>query len=217
MAVRDNTKSQIPHIQMQQNPKSKIEKIRTMSSLRIYSFNPNAWYLGIVKFFDARKNIGYIASNNQGMSMGKYEQDFWICDESFVDKTAAVQDQVVVFQIEYQKDGRKRATNVRAFSNVSDEDNKLASNYLVYHEMVELKDYKVNMLNRCEVPRNYLLAKLKDIIEMQETRSVESTVKILSDFIGKYNTTCPTTNRRYIFLRILTRNSKSIGLNYSHC
>lgn len=133
------------------------------------------------------------------MSMGKYEQDFWICDESFVDKTAAVQDKVVVFQIEYQKDGRKRATNVRAFSNVSDEDNKLASNYLVYHEMVELKDHKVNMLNRCEVPRNYLLAKLKDIIEMQETRSVESTVKILSDFIGKYNTTCPTTNRRYIF------------------
>ena len=73
-----------------------------MTGIRIPSHNPEDWFLGVIKFFDSRKDFGYIASNNCGMRLATYEQDFWVNSDCFTDSSAKVEGALVVFQWEHQ-------------------------------------------------------------------------------------------------------------------
>jgi len=166
---------------------------------RIYVCDPDAWFLGVIKFYDTQKDFGYIASNNCGMNFATYEQDFWVNSECFADGTAKREGALVVFQWENQKGGKRRAMNVRRFSKASEEDCILASNYCGTHEIVQLKERSVNMLGLCSLPRQYLLPKFRESILNNENRNAETTLKIFGQFISKYKTVLPLNNWRYIF------------------
>ena len=180
-----------------------------MTGIRIPSHNPEDWFLGVIKFFDSKKNFGYIASNNHGMTLNTYEQDFWVNSECFTDPSAKVEGALVVFQWEHQSGGKRRAKNVHRFSKSKEEDCKLAMKYCGAYEVVQLKERKVNMLGLCCLPRQYLLPQLKETIVSQGTRSPESTLEIFKQFVGKYKTILPPNNWRYIFSKDFDSELKS--------
>lgn len=167
--------------------------------IRIPSHNPEDWFLGVIKFFDSRKDFGYIASNNCGMCLATYEQDFWVNSDCFTDSPAKVEGALVVFQWEYQSGGKRRAKNVRRFSKSLEEDCKLAVKYCGTHEVVQLKERQVNIVGLCGLPRKYLLPQLKASIISNENRDTGTTLKIFKQFIGKYKTVLPPNNWRYVF------------------
>lgn len=177
--------------------------------IRIYACDPNAWFLGVIKFYDSRKDFGYIASNNCGMNFATYEQDFWVNSDCFADETAKREGALVVFQWESQKGGKRRAKNVRRFSKSNEDDCKLASNYCGTHEIVQLKERSVNMLGLCSLPRQYLLPKFRESIFNNENRNVETTLKIFGQFISKYKTVLQPNNWRYIFSKDFESELKS--------
>lgn len=176
---------------------------------RIYACDPYGWFLGVVKFYDPRKDFGYIASNNCGMNFATYEQDFWVNSDCFVDETAKIEGALVVFQWENQRGGKRRAKNVRRFSKSNEDDCKLASNYCGTHEIVQLKERSVNMLGLCSLPRQYLLPKIRESILNNENRNAESTLNIFGQFISKYKTVLPPNNWRYIFSKDFESELKS--------
>ena len=76
-------------------------------------YGEDKFFIGMIKFFDSAKGFGYIASNNCGMQSARYNQNFYVNLESFLDETAKKEGCVVAFQIDKQDDGKKRAVNVR--------------------------------------------------------------------------------------------------------
>jgi cold shock CspA family protein len=122
-----------------------------MNSIRIYSFDPKSWFMGVIKSFDTSKGFGYIASNNYGIRVATYNQDFYINSDSFYDSSCISEGTVVVFQLEYVKNDKKRAINVRPFSNTQKNDILLALNYLESHEMVQVNGSMKNMLIMCQI------------------------------------------------------------------
>lgn len=177
--------------------------------IRIPSYNPEDWFLGVIKFFDSRKDFGYIASNNCGMSLATYEQDFWVNSDCFTDSSAKVEGALVVFQWEHQSGGKRRAKNVRRFSKSVEDDCKLAVKYCGTHEVVQLKERQVNMMGLCGLPRKYLLPQLKASIISNENRNIETTLEIFKQFIGKYKTVLPPNNWRYVFSKDFDSELKS--------
>ena len=99
-------------------------------------------FLGIVKFFDSKKDFGFISSNNNGMKSSNYNQIFYVDSSSFMDEKAKKESVIVVFQVAKQDDGRKRAINVRLITD-SEDDIKLVLSYYGEYEKVEYNNGKI--------------------------------------------------------------------------
>ena len=102
-------------------------------------YGDKTFFIGAVKFFDAAKDFGFIASNNCNMPSPKYNQDFYVNSNSFLEEDAKKEGRVVVFQVEKQDNGKKRAVNVRRITK-SDDDIQLALSYYGDHEYIEYRD-----------------------------------------------------------------------------
>ena len=101
-------------------------------------YGANKYFIGAVKFFDTNKDFGFIASNNCNMPTPKYNQDFYVSSASFIENEAKKEEQIVVFQVDKQNNGKKRAVNVRRITK-SEEDSLLALSYYGDHEYIELR------------------------------------------------------------------------------
>ena len=99
-------------------------------------YGADKFFIGVVKFFDTNKDFGFIASNNCNMPSPKYNQDFYVCSASFIEDEAKKEGRIVVFQVDKQDNGKKRAVNVRRITK-SDEDAPLALSYYGDHEYIE--------------------------------------------------------------------------------
>ena len=51
-------------------------------------YGEEKFFIGAVKFFDASKDFGFIASNNCNMPTPKYNQDFYVNSNSFLEDDA---------------------------------------------------------------------------------------------------------------------------------
>ncbi len=147
-------------------------------------------FIGVVKFFDAIKGFGFIASNCCGMPDQKvYKQDFYIDTSSFPDGKHIREGGIVVFQIEQQTRNRVKAVNVRIVSK-TDEDKELFLQYYDDYEEVELKEGTVNVFRHFR--RNHSTQRLLEIVahrvENEDLRSIERTAKLVSSLIDHFET-----------------------------
>ena len=133
-------------------------------------YGKDKYFIGAVKFFDVIKDFGFIASNNCNMPSPKYNQDFYVNSESFMEDGAKVEGQVVVFQIEQQKNERKRAVNVRCITK-SYEDVQLALSYYGEHEYINIKNNRINLYRSINKPLGMVAKKVQEIIENDPERS----------------------------------------------
>ena len=67
-------------------------------------YGKDKFFLGIIKYFDTKKEIGHIASNNCGMTSLKYNQNFYVDSTSFTEIKAKKESAIVVFQVARQDD-----------------------------------------------------------------------------------------------------------------
>lgn len=102
-------------------------------------YGKDKYFIGAVKFFDVNKNFGFIASNNCNMPTSRYEQDFYVDSSSFIEEKAKGEGCIVVFQVEKQENGKKKAVNVRRITK-SNEDLNLALSYYGDYEYIIYKD-----------------------------------------------------------------------------
>lgn len=166
-------------------------------------------YIGIIKFFDCNKDFGFITSNNCNMSTIKYNQDFYINSFSFVEEEAKKEGHIVVFQIQKQANGKKKAINVRKISQ-SDEDIKLSLSYYGDHEYVEYKDgKKINLYTHLYKPLKLVAEKVQNIIEKDTKRSPENTTKHFQFFVEHYKIS-GNLKERFIFDRQFYTEEKCI-------
>lgn len=169
----------------------------------------NRKFIGIVKFFDFDKDFGFIASNNCNMSESKYKQDFYVNSIGFIEDNAKREGCIVVFEVEKQRDGRKKAVNVRRISK-SDEDIALALSYYGDHEYVDFKDgSKINLYCCIYKPVKLVAEKVKDIIIKDTERSPKRTTQHFVFFIEHYKQ-YPFSKDRYIFDRDISKGETSI-------
>ena len=110
-------------------------------------YGEDKYFIGIVKFFDADKEFGFIATNSCGMNEPSYNQEFYVNGVSFIESNAAKEGAIVVFQVELQNKGRTRAINVRYIRN-NDEDRLLGLKYYGPYEKITIKDRKINFFNK---------------------------------------------------------------------
>lgn len=167
------------------------------------------FFIGAVKFFDVKKDFGYIASNNCNMSSPKYNQDFYVNSSSFIEEDAKKEGRIVVFQIHKQSDGKKRAIQVRCISK-SDEDVQLALSYYGDHEFINYKDNrKINLYTHTYKPVKLVAEKVQGIIENDEERSPKRTVEHFTFFINHYKKE-DFSEDKYIFDRDFSKDEKTI-------
>ena len=157
-------------------------------------------FIGVVKFFDAVKGFGFIASNRCGMPDQKeYDQVFYVDTSSFPDGKHIKDDGIVVFQIEQQSSNRLRAVNVR-FISKSDEDKELLLQYYDDYETFNLKDRTVNVFRHFKF---HSVLRLLEItaqrVENEELRNVERTTKLITSLIGHFYTRKINGATQYIF------------------
>ena len=62
-------------------------------------YGDDLFFIGAIKFFDTKKDFGYIASNNCGMPVTDYKQDFYVKTSSFVDKTAISEGRIAALKL----------------------------------------------------------------------------------------------------------------------
>ena len=149
-------------------------------------YGEDKFFIGMIKFFDSAKGFGYIASNNCGMQSARYNQDFYVNLESFLDETAKKEGCVVAFQIDKQDDGKKRAVNVRKVAN-TEEDFRRAMDYYGDHERVELKDkITSNLIRNIPIPRGMYMERVISNIQNDPGRTPEKTVRHIDFFIKHY-------------------------------
>lgn len=172
-------------------------------------YGRDKYFIGAVKFFDVNKDFGFVASNNCNMPTPKYKQDFYVNSASFIEDDAKKEGSVVVFQIERQESGKKRAVNVRRISK-SDEDVALALSYYGDHEFIENKDNrKINLYKHTFKPLRMVADKVKHIIENDSERSPEKTAEHFKFFVGHYKQE-EYSKDRYIFDRQFSTGEKPI-------
>lgn len=165
-------------------------------------YGKDKYFIGAVKFFDVNKNFGFIASNNCNMPTSRYEQDFYVDSSSFIEEKAKGEGCIVVFQVEKQENGKKKAVNVRRITK-SNEDLNLALSYYGDYEYITYKDNKkVNLYSHISKPIELVAEKVQAIIENEEERSPEKTVKHFKFFIEhykeeKYSKDCYIFDRHY--------------------
>ena len=149
-------------------------------------YGADKYFIGAVKFFDTNKDFGFIASNNCNMPSPKYNQDFYVCSASFIEDEAKKEGQIVVFQVDKQDNGKKRAVNVRRITK-SDEDAQLALSYYGDHEYIEYKDNrKINIYTHTFKPLGMVADKVKRIIEEDAERTPEKTSEHFKFFVDHY-------------------------------
>lgn len=172
-------------------------------------YGTDKYFLGAVKFFDTNKDFGFIASNNCNMPTPKYNQDFYVSSASFLEDDAKKEGRVVVFQVERQDNGKKRAVNVRRITK-SEEDVLLALSYYGDHEYIEFKDNrKINLYTHTYKPLNVVADKVKRIVEDDSERSPERTAEHFKFFVDHYKQE-ENSKYRYIFDRHFSTEEKSI-------
>ena len=167
------------------------------------------YFIGAVKFFDVKKDFGYIASNNCNMPEPNYDQAFFVNSDSFIENEAKKEGRVVVFQVERQVNGKKRAVNVRRITH-SDEDVQLALSYYGEHELIEYKDNrKINLYTHTYKPIGLVAEKVRHIIEDDPERSPEKTAQHFKFFVDHYKKDKYSENH-YIFDRHFYTEEKTI-------
>lgn len=172
-------------------------------------YGADKYFIGAVKFFDTNKDFGFIASNNCNMPSPKYNQDFYVNSSSFIEDDAKKEGRVVVFQVEKQESGKKRAVNVRCITH-SGEDVQLALSYYGDHEYIEYKDSrKINLYTHTYKPLNMVANKVKHIIEEDPRRSPEKTAEHFKFFVSHYKQE-EYSEDRYVFDRHFSTEEKSI-------
>lgn len=172
-------------------------------------YGADKYFIGAVKFFDTNKDFGFIASNNCNMPSPKYNQDFYVNSSSFIEDDAKKEGRVVVFQVEKQESGKKRAVNVRRITH-SGEDVQLALSYYGDHEYIEYKDSrKINLYTHTYKPLNMVANKVKHIIEEDPRRSPEKTAEHFKFFVSHYKQE-EYSEDRYVFDRHFSTEEKSI-------
>lgn len=172
-------------------------------------YGEDKYFIGAVKFFDTNKDFGFIASNNCNMPTPKYNQDFYVSSASFIEDDAKKEGRIVVFQVDKQDNGKKRAVNVRRITK-SDEDVQLALSYYGDHEIIEYKDNrKINLYTHTFKPIGMVAEKVKLIIEEDAERSPEKTAEHFKFFVSHYKQE-EYSKDRYIFDRQFSTDEKSI-------
>ena len=175
-------------------------------------YGKDKYFLGIVKFFDVKKDFGYITSNNCGMPSSKYYQDFYVDSSSFIDAKAQKESVIVVFQVAKQDDGRKKALNVRLITN-SEDDIKLVLSYYGEYEKVEYKDGKIiNLYSQIDKPRELVADLVLSRIVNDKERSPERTCNHFKFFVEHYQeySSFATFDNYYIFDRDFKRKEKTV-------
>lgn len=176
-------------------------------------YGEDKYFIGAVKFFDVKKNFGYLASNNCNMPTSEYEQDFYVDSASFIEDDAKEGGSIVVFQVELQKDGKTRAVNVRCITK-SDEDVHLALSYYGDHEYILFKDDKrINLYNEIKIPVRLEAEKVQSIIVNDGKRSPEITANHFKFFIEHYKQDRYSKDR-YIFDCHFSKEAKSIWISF---
>lgn len=172
-------------------------------------YGADKYFIGAVKFFDTNKDFGFIASNNCNMPSPKYNQDFYVCSASFIEDEAKKEGLIVVFQVDKQDNGKKRAVNVRRITK-SDEDAQLALSYYGDHEYIEYKDNrKINLYTHTFKPLGMIADKVRHIIEEDAERSPKKTSEHFKFFVGHYKQN-EYSKDRYIFDRQFSTEDKHI-------
>lgn len=176
----------------------------------IYGFDK--YFIGAVKFFDAKKDFGYIASNNCNMPTSKYNQDFYVSSESFLEDDAKKEGRIVVYQVDKQDNGKKRAVNVRCITR-SYEDVRLALSYYGDHEYFEFTDDRqIYLYAHIFTPIEMVADKVKHIIEEDAKRSPKRTAEHFKFFVNHYKKEDSWTDR-YIFDRQFSTEEKYIWIS----
>lgn len=172
-------------------------------------YGKDNYFIGAVKFFDVNKDFGFVASNNCNMPSPKYNQDFYVNSESFIEDKAKTEGQVVVFQVEKLESGKKRAVNVRCITK-SDEDVLLALSYYGEHEFIDYKDNrKINLYTHTYKPLGMVAEKVRKIIENDPERSPKKTAEHFKFFVDHYKLG-NSLEERYIFDRQFSKEEKTI-------
>ena len=175
-------------------------------------YGEEKFFIGAVKFFDASKDFGFIASNNCNMPTPKYNQDFYVNSSSFLEDDAKKEGRVVVFQIEKQDNGKKRAVNVRRITK-SDEDIQLALSYYGDHEYIEYKDNrKINLYTHTFKPIGLVAEHVQHIIAEDPERSPQKTAQHFKFFVEHYKKE-DYSKDRYIFDRQYSSEEKSVWVS----
>lgn len=174
-----------------------------------FLYGEDKYFIGAVKFFDVNNDFGFIASNNCNMPTPEYYQDFYVNSKSFIEDGAKKEGQVVVFQVEKQKNGQKRAANVRKISKFG-KDVQLVLSYYGEHEYIKFKDNrKINLYRNIDKPLELVAEKVRKIIENDPNRSPQKTVEHFKFFIDHYKRGNISENR-YIFDRQFSKEEKNI-------
>ncbi len=172
-------------------------------------YGEDKYFIGAIKFFDKNKDFGFIASNNCNMPTSRYKQDFYVNSASFIEEKAKENGHIVVFQVELQDNGKKRAVNVRCITH-SAEDIALALSYYGEHEYIEYKDdIKINLYNHTFKPRSLEAEKVKSIIMNDKERSPQKTAQHFKFFVEHYKTKA-LSKECYIFDRDYFKEEKAV-------
>lgn len=175
-------------------------------------YGDKTFFIGAVKFFDAAKDFGFIASNNCNMPSPKYNQDFYVNSNSFLEEDAKKEGRVVVFQVEKQGNGKKRAVNVRRITK-SDDDIQLALSYYGDHEYIEYKDNRrINLYTHTFKPIALVAERVQHIIVEDPERSPEKTVLHFKFFVEHYKKE-ERGKDRYIFDRQFATEEKNVWVS----
>ena len=175
-------------------------------------YGEEKFFIGAVKFFDASKDFGFIASNNCNMPTPKYNQDFYVNSNSFLEDDAKKEGRIVVFQVEKQDNGKKRAVNVRRITK-SDEDIQLALSYYGDHEYIEYKDNRrINLYTHTFKPIGLVAEYVQHIIEEDPERSPEKTAQHFKFFVDHYKKE-EYSKDQYVFDRHYSTDEKSIWVS----
>ena len=175
-------------------------------------YGEEKFFIGAVKFFDASKDFGFIASNNCNMPTPKYNQDFYVNSNSFLEDDAKKEGRIVVFQVEKQDNGKKRAVNVRRITK-SDEDLQLALSYYGDHEYIEYKDNRrINLYTHTFKPIGLVAKYVQHIIEEDPERSPEKTAQHFKFFVDHYKKE-EYSKDQYVFDRHYSTDEKSIWVS----
>lgn len=176
-------------------------------------YGEERYFIGAVKFFDVSKDFGFIASNNCNMPTPKYNQDFYVNSSSFLEDDAKKEGRVVVFQVEKQDDGKKRAVNVRRITK-SDEDIQLALSYYGDHEYIEYKDNRrINLYTHTFKPIGFVAEYVQHVIEEDPERSPGKTAQHFKFFVEHYKKE-DYSKDHYIFDRQYSTEEKAVWVSF---
>lgn len=154
------------------------------------------YFIGLVRYFDINADFGYIISNKCNMQTENYNQEFYVKSSSFIEDEARQEGCVVLFQIEIQTNGKKRAVNVRKITNSSDDVNLALQYYGEYDYVEDENGRRINLYNSAYLPINKVVENVQSIIEKDEERSLSRTVDHLVFLIENY---AKKINGEYIF------------------